>query len=473
MATFFTPTPKKSKSQGKNKAFELTIDAHDHAGNGLCLSSNPIAIVPDALIGERCLVRFSKQTKKANFAEISNVVEPSRLRTLPFCEYYEHCGGCSLQHTNAKHGLALKQKALKDYITKQLKLARTFSNSTAWEMPVLSKIDYNENPVDTRYRRRVRLALDARNKDNIKIGFRARRSDAIIDIPKCAIASSMINDCLPALRQALIRLPSIHRIGHIVITEGETALQVALFISRDLCKKSYAKLSALAQMLTIDIVVKSKGNDDICMHVNNVNGEISNKAQKRFPNSAVVIEDIPGVKLGIESAHFLQINKTVNQGLIKKVKTWLVPEKKHTLYDFYCGSGNFALCLAKYVGSVQGFEGVAAMVEAATLNASVMAVDNCHFSLMDLSASPDLRKLSFAENAIAILDPSREGALELCQFLASRGIEKIVYVSCNPNSFARDAQCLLPYYELSKIAALDMFPFTKHIEVMALFTLHK
>ncbi|MGK0371582.1 MAG: 23S rRNA (uracil1939-C5)-methyltransferase, partial [Glaciecola sp.] len=386
MATFFTPKSGKSKNQPQGKASQLTIDTHDHAGNGLCLSSKPITIVPDALVGEVCQVKFTKQSKKVSFAESIKIIEPSPLRTIPFCEYYAHCGGCSLQHTSAKHGLALKQNALKVFVDKQLTLPSMFASSEAWEKPVLSDIDYSDDPVYTQYRRRIRLAVDARNKQKVKIGFRAQRSQSIIDIPKCPVASSAINDVLPSLRQALTHLPSIHKVGHIVITEGEVALQVALFTTHSLCKKSVERLSELASLLTIDIVVKPKGLDAICLHANSHELENHTHRKSQFSKSALVIEDLPGIKLGIESSHFLQVNKAVNQGLIKKAKAWLNPKGTHTLYDFFCGSGNFALSFAKNLGAVKGFEGVKDMVEVAKINAGNIGADNCEFTTIDLSS---------------------------------------------------------------------------------------
>ncbi len=473
MATFFTPKSGKSKNQPQGKTSRLTINTHDHAGNGVWLTSKPIKIVYNALAGEVCQIRFTKQSKKVSFANTTKIIEPSPLRTSPFCEYYTHCGGCSLQHTSAKQGLALKQSALKVYVNKQLKLPATLVNRKAWQKPVLSDIDYSDDPVNTQYRRRIRLAVDARNKQKIKIGFRAQGSQSIIDIPRCAVASSAINDCLPSLRQALTHLPSIDRVGHIVITEGHVALQVALFTTQMLCKKSLQKLSELAGLLTIEVVVKPKGIDAICLASNDdkLHTAADNKSQSS--KSALIIEDMPDIKLAVESAHFLQVNKAVNQGLIKRAKAWLNPNESNTLYDFFCGSGNIGLSFAKEVGAVRGFEGVKGMIEVAKKNANSIGLHNCDFTSMDLASADDLKKLRFVDNAIAILDPSREGALELCQFLATQSIEKILYVSCNPNSFARDAAYLLPQYEMTEIAALDMFPFTKHLEVMALFTLQR
>jgi 23S rRNA (uracil1939-C5)-methyltransferase len=462
VAKFFVPKSNKSKARKQSTPITLQIDANDHAGNGLCLSSKPITVVQDALEGEVCELRFSKQTKKVNFADVVKVLEPSEFRVTPFCEYYQQCGGCSLQHVTAKHGLALKEKALQTFVRNKLNLPDQYEDATLWQKPVLSDIDYSEDPVNTSYRRRIRLAIDARNKQKVKIGFRSAHSKTIVDIAKCAIASSAINDCLPLLRKTIAYLPSVHKIGHIVVTEADNSLQIALFVSQALCKKSNEKLSIFASLATISIVVNVKSGETICLPQTDSDS-----------SDSVIIEDIPSVKLAIKSSHFLQVNKTVNQSMIKKAKAWLAPDESYTLYDFFCGSGNFALSFAKLVGSVNAYEGLSEMVESAKSNAKNMGVKNCHFESADLSSIEEVEGLSFQTKSMVILDPSREGALELCQFLANKGVEKILYVSCNPNSFVRDAKHFLPAYHLSKICALDMFPFTKHLEVMALFTLGK
>ena len=170
----------------------------------------------------------------------------------------------------------------------------------------------------------------------------------------------------------------------------------------------------------------------------------------------------------------MQVNKAVNQQMISSVKQWLSPTQSNVLLDFFCGSGNFALSLAEDVSLVKGFEGIHEMVQRANENATINRIDNTEFAIMDLSSIEHLGPLfeegnGLDEHTIAILDPSREGAAVLCQCLANSPIEKIVYVSCNANSFVRDAAFLLDSYRMEKIKALDMFPFTKHIELMALF----
>lgn len=462
MAQFFTP-----KRVQKEANQTLTIDKHDHAGNGLCLSTNPIVVVPNALQGETCKVKLTKQSKRVNFAQVIKVLEASPARTVPFCNYYGQCGGCSLQHTSAKNGLALKEQALQDFVAKNLSNSTNKIDARTWARSALSDITYesaNENGEDnTGYRRRIRLAVDARNKAAIKIGFRAANSQKIIDIQACPVAVDPINKYLPQLRSALKQLPSINKVGHVVVTQGEYQLQVAIFASQKLCEKSLHKLEQFAQNSKCLVVVRGKSMEPIIYQTSVPN----NSAGGQF--DSVLIEDKAEIKMSIKSTHFLQVNKAVNQQMITNVEEWLSPDTNITLYDFFCGSGNFALSLASKVLSVKGFEGVNEMVQVANQNAQNLGINNGEFTTMDLSSRDELKQLTFAEQAIVVLDPSREGAAVLCEFLATSNINKIVYVSCNPNSFVRDAAFLMPHYRIDKIRALDMFPYTKHLELMALF----
>lgn len=460
MATIFKPTRvQKERSQ------TLYIDKQDHSGNGLCLNTKPIVVVPNALQGETCEVKFTKQSKKVNFAQVTKVLEASAHRVSPFCQYYGQCGGCSLQHTSAKNGIVLKAQALQDFVNKNLNGVLNNLDANVWAAPVLSDIDYgsfgeNEHlgTNKTGYRRRIRLAVDARNKSSIKIGFRASNTQKIVDVETCSVAVGPINELLHHLRSTLKQLPSISKVGHIVLTQGSVQLQVAIFVTQKLCQKSLHKLEQLAHSIKCPIIIAGKSVEPVIFSL-------------YTPNSGdgVLIEDKPNIKLNIKSAHFLQVNKAVNQKLISKVHEWLAPNANNTLYDFFCGSGNFALSFADEVRSVKGFEGITEMVKVARENAHNMGINNCQFTTMDLSSQAELKQLTFDEHAIVVLDPSREGAAELCQFLATTNISKIVYVSCNPNSFVRDAAFLIPHYRLEKISALDMFPFTKHIELIAMF----
>lgn len=502
MARFFRPT--KAKPKPSNIAIRsVIIDKHDHHGKGLVLTSSPITIVAGALVGESVQIEEYQNTKKVSNAKVIAINTQSSQRVVPFCEYYNSCGGCSMQHTGASYGFYLKFKALDEYLVRYLKLPLL-----PWQSPVLANIYYEDanfddrlsqllqaainsnaeqtgnQPGETKYRRRVRLAMDARQKNNIKLGFRKRQSSDVINIEHCPIASLSINQFIEIIQSNFKDLEISRIIGHIILTEGSETTQAAFYMSKQPSIKAIDHILELVErenqsciiILKNKIVAFSersagKVRKSIVGHKLDVSQTEGNPLFDESAESinAITLQDALGLKTKIKSHHFLQVNKDVNRQMLSLAKNWLQPSKNNILYDFYCGSGNFALYLAPFVKHVYAFEGVLEMVLQAKENAASLSVNNCDFSCEDLSNQTSLHGLKLPDGAIVIIDPSRDGALELCRFLSTSNAEKVLYVSCNPNSFSRDVISLLPRFTLNKIVCLDMFPFTEHIEVVALF----
>lgn len=449
---------------GQNKEQTLHIDTIDHAGQALCLSTKPITIVEDALPGEECRIEIIQQHKKVQKARIVELVKASDKRRKPFCEFYERCGGCSLQHVSATDGFALKYSALKAYLHKMagivgLDAEQTNNVTNVWQAPI-ETFASNKNAtaaIQFAYRRRVKLAVDARNKQNVLIGFRSNHSQKIQNIPHCAIATEQVNMAIKFVHTHVSKQQWLTKVGHIVITEGANETQLALYISKPIAQKDCLDIKGKASRENIKLVFILK-NTQTQQHE-------SNKAYE----SSITINDIKNVKLHLASDHFLQVNQSVNATMLVTAKAWLQPSAQTALIDFYCGAGNFALAFAACVQKVYGFEVSEKMVAAAQFNAQQMSINNCQFTCADLSSAAQITKINVPEGAFVIMDPSREGALDICEYLIHNRAQKILYVSCNPNTFARDAKALQQVYNVTKIAALDMFPFTKHIELMALF----
>lgn len=492
MAQFFQPKRGKSnKAKGaknRSKAHSLgaepdsnkeniteiiRLDKLDHTGKGISFSTQPITIVDNALANETCEVKVHQASKKVRNARVVKVIEKSEYRSEPFCQYYEKCGGCTLQHVQAEYALNEKYEALQGYLIHQHQVA-----AENWLEPIRSNINYtsanatgNNDGVNeaTAYRRRIRLAIDARNKDKVKVGYRERKSQRVIDIQNCPIALAPIQSKLHAISTMLKSFPSVASVGHVVITTADTleythntfsedTVQVALFVTQTLSHKATLYLEAFVRehqnkKHPISVVVKSKEAASVLIN-----------AQSEF----LPILNQENILLQGAAHHFLQVNARVNDAMLRTAAEWLNPKPKQVLYDFFCGSGNFSLMLAPKVKSVYGFEGVNEMVELAQHNAAVNDISNCTFATCDLSDKQALANISMEKDSLVILDPSREGALELCIALANKAVSKILYVSCNPNSFARDLKHLQTHYKIDKITALDMFPFTSHLEVMAL-----
>lgn len=449
---------------------KVSVTTLDHTGKGICLSTQPITIVEGALPDESCEVHVTQANKKVRTASLHRVLEPSAHRTQAFCAYYEKCGGCSMQHSNAEFALTEKVNALKTYLGRQHNIV-----AHNWTEAIKSNIEYfdvSENAKHgqiTAYRRRIRLAIDARNPRAVKIGYRERGSQKVLNIANCPITIQAIDSKLPLINSMLQKLASITHIGHIVITSAaenksystastasenvEDSLQLALFVTKPLSEKSIQQLTEFSAQQHIQVVIKQKG---IAPH-------LINSVVETLP---MMISDT--ISQAVTADQFLQVNAGVNQKMLNTAVEWLSPNKDSTVYDFFCGSGNFSLKFASFVKQVFAYEGVPAMVSAANKNALDNKLHNCEFACCDLSDNKAISTLNISKGSIVILDPSREGANNLCKVLASKKVAKILYVSCNPNSFARDIRELQGSYEINQITALDMFPFTSHLEVMAL-----
>jgi len=454
---------------------EVVVTKLDHSGKGICLKTQPITVVEGALPTENCEVVITRENKKLRTASLSKVLTPHASRRQAFCEYYGKCGGCSMQHTSAEFAINEKYAALKTYLQRQHNVV-----ADEWATPLKSNITYNANSADdagaeqtdaeqTGYRRRIRLAVDARNLKNIKIGYRERGSQNVLNISHCPISIQSINMQLPAINALLQGLPSISHVGHVVITSTASAsgdgsqqarvnnkddtVQLALFAVKELSAKSIKLLQDFAIKQQIEIIVKHKSSPPIL-----INTDLETLSMDLGQN----------IKQAVAADQFLQVNAGVNQKMLDTALEWLSPSADSVLYDFFCGSGNFSLVFANQVKQVFGFEGVNAMVKAAKHNAATNNINNCEFATCDLSNEKAIANINIAKNSLVILDPSREGASELCMALAAKPVAKILYVSCNPNSFARDLAHLNQSFEVSKITVLDMFPFTSHLEVMAL-----
>ncbi|MFW8592525.1 23S rRNA (uracil(1939)-C(5))-methyltransferase RlmD [Glaciecola sp. 2405UD65-10] len=457
-------------SNTQNASEIISINKLDHTGKGISFSTQPITIVENALANETCEVKVYQASKKVRNARVLKVIEKNEYRQEPFCQYYEKCGGCTLQHVQAEYALSEKYAALQGYLSHQHQVV-----ADKWLAPIRSDINYTssntipgKNSVNeaTAYRRRIRLAVDARNKNKVKVGYRERKSQRVIDIQNCPIALAPIQSALLPINTMLKGFPSIASVGHIVITVADTlaythesfaedTIQLALFVTQTLSAKSimYLQEFVQSQALPISVVVKSKQAEPVLINALSESLPILNQQN-------TLLQGAPH--------HFLQVNARVNDAMLRTAADWLNPKPNQVLYDFFCGSGNFSLMLAPKVKSVLGFEGVNEMVELAQHNAAVNNIENCTFATCDLSDERALAQISMEKDSLVILDPSREGALELCIALANKAVSKILYVSCNPNSFARDLKHLQTHYKIDKITALDMFPFTSHLEVMAL-----
>lgn len=441
---------KKTLAQSARES-SVFVDVLDHHGNGIVLSSEPITVIEGALPKETVTVGISSVSKNVRRGKVIEVENSSEYRIKASCKVYQSCGGCNLQIVNAQRGLAYKRDALIRYFSTMLDV-----DEEAWQPSILSDIDYSDAQQNIGYRRKVRLAVDARDTEHIKIGYRQQQSNKVVDIATCPILHPILAQKVEILLPLLKSLGCIQKVGHFECTQTKDGVLLLINLAKAAAKESLGAFAALSETAKVRIVCRFNQQTlaDIGQH-----------------HASLVIEDVQDIRLEMAEQHFIQVNAAVNHKMIRQAIQWLAPDDTTIVRDFYCGLGNFSLPLAQKSRKVIGYEVSESMVAQAIHNAAINQVDNASFELMDLSDEHQVKHLQVQSSDMVLLDPSREGAQALCEVLVKLKPIRIVYVSCNPNTLARDLKILSARYKVKALSILDMFPFTQHLETMALLTL--
>ncbi|WP_371195452.1 23S rRNA (uracil(1939)-C(5))-methyltransferase RlmD [Glaciecola sp. SC05] len=444
---------KQSKKHQANHSIESSvyIDVLDQHGHGIALSTQPITIVEGALPKETVSVSISSASKSVRRGKVVKVHSASEHRIKARCPVYDSCGGCSLQNINAQMGLAFKRDALMRYFDTQLDI-----DKHAWKPSILSDIDYSNTQQNIGYRRKVRLAVDARNINHVKIGYRQHQSNKVVDINSCPILQPKLAQKLGQLFPKLKALACIQRVGHFECTQTFDGLVLLVNLSKPITAQDLSDFKALGEISNVRI---------LCRYKDNIVGSFSESS------ASLAIEDLPSLRLDIAEHHFIQVNAFVNRQMIVQALAWLAPNAQSVVRDFFCGIGNFSLPLAKQSAQVIGYEVSESMVAQAQHNARLNGIENTLFEAIDLSDQTQLLNLHINPSDLVLLDPSREGAQGLCELLIKQAPAKIVYVSCNPNTLARDLKILSTRYNVNAVNVIDMFPFTQHLETMTMLEL--
>lgn len=436
MARFYQP---KKKTSLNTKHTELTIEKLDHQGCGIAYQNKLPIFVEGVLPGEKALVQFTEQKSKFARAKKIKILQASSKRQEPFCPHYEQCGGCDLQHLS--HADQVEHK--------QTTLAQLMGKFAAVEVTLEPTI----SPCDKGYRRRARVSLwwDKKSQQ-LAFGFRQKQSKQIVDVTDCAVLEPQLNQLLKPLKQWLMSLSKPEALGHVELVLADQGPVVVLRHTKPLTEQEHSSLQAFAAQYQVTFYLMPESHQ-----LQRVVGTEPTYSELGYP-------------IAFEPTHFIQVNRTVNQQMVEQAMDWLAPEADDCVLDLFCGVGNFTIPLAKQVKSVVGIEGVDEMVEQARYNARQNNLTNVEFFQANLDEA--LAQTSWGKQKFAkvLLDPARAGAHTIVAQLANFGAQRIVYVSCNPATLARDSQVLLEQgYQLEKIGMLDMFPYTGHLESMALF----
>lgn len=428
------------------------IDGIDHEGRGVAHNFEKVLFVEGALPHEA--VTFSTYRKKSNFdqAQIKRILKVSPSRVQAGCPYFNLCGGCNLQHLEISAQVAIKQRILEDNLAHLAKVKAE---------RILTPI-YGPT---WGYRTRARLsARFVEKKQKMLVGFHEKKSSFVADMTSCAVLVPHVSALIVPLQHLLQTLSIYTRIPQVEVAVGDACTVLVLRILEPLSVEDESKLKAFADTYQIQWALQPKGPDSVYYFY----PEKKPALYYRLPEFDITMPFGP--------TEFTQVNHAVNRMMVKRAMNLLDPQPEERIADFFCGLGNFTLPIARLGAQVVGFEGSEALVKRAYENAAFnQLAERTHFYAYNLFTMKLEELKQHGRFDKILIDPPRDGAVELIKLFGELPEElmpkRIVYVSCNPATLARDAGILvhLQGYQLKAAGIMNMFPHTAHVESIAVF----
>lgn len=425
----------------------LRVDDVDAEGRGIARLDGKVVFIEGALVGETVRARFVRVRGRFDEAVVDAVVTASPHRVVPRCPYFERCGGCSQQHLSHTVQVEVKQRALLGALRSIAHLAPTRVLPPIVGDPWL-------------YRRKARLGVKyVPAKGGALVGFRERGGGRIAEIERCEILAEPMASLIRPLRELVNGLAARSRIPQVEIAVADNATALVFRNLDPLSEADEAALCAFAERHGVQAFQQPGGPDSVAA---------------LFPRSPSPLHyRLPGGngELCFEASDFVQVNSAVNESLVQQAVYLLALDGSESVLDLFCGLGNFTLPIARHARRVHGVEGSESLVRRARENAGRNGSSNASFDTADLFASESVARALHGGWDRLLLDPPRAGAIEVVEGLHAPFPSRLVYVSCNPATLARDAAILVSRHGYRLVAAgvADMFPHTSHVESMALF----
>lgn len=402
------------------------IEKLDHEGRGI-VRNGKIMFVANALPKEQVEIKITSEKKKFIEAESTKIENLSRDRCTPNCVYYFQCGGCNLLHMKYESTLKFKENKVKEvmnkFVGKSIKINDILYSKDCWN-----------------YRNKVTFHT------NKKIGYYKKHSNDIIEIEKCNIADAEINRILHCIQSSI----ELNSIDEIVIR-----------------KSKYTKDSM--------VILKINGKTDEQNIIQNLKDKTTsiilyqNKKYKTIYGTDFILEKMDDFVFRISEDSFFQINTETAILLYKKILEYITPQKEDNILDLYCGTGTIGIFLSKYCQSVTGIEINESAIQNAKENARLNHIKNISFLCKDSSKAVLGLKDIYSK---IVVDPPRAGLdKNTINYLKNANADRIVYVSCDPVTLARDLNELSGIYNIEEITPVDMFPYTHHVECVSLLCL--
>ena len=424
----------------------------DQEGRGVARVDGKAIFIEGALIGEH--VTYSTHRKKPNYelAHVESIRRASSSRVTPSCEYFGTCGGCSMQHLDAAAQVAVKQRALEDALWHigRVRAAQMLApiHGPAWG-----------------YRNRARLAVrDVAKKGEVLVGFHEKRSSFVADMRSCEVLPRRISDLLVPLRRLVEVLSVRTRLPQIELALGDRddapVDVLVLRLLEPLQPPDMEHVTRFADLHGVQFYAQPGGPET---------------AHPLYPAEDRLAYTLPefGLTLPFRPTEFTQVNAAVNRVMVRRAIALLDPRPGERVGDLFCGLGNFTLPIARRGAHAVGVEGSAGLIARARANAAatgLAAATEVHAA--DLFEVDARHFAEWGRLDKLLIDPPREGAIAVTKSLPIGQVRRIVYVSCNPATLARDAGVLVHThgYRIAAAGIVNMFPHTAHVESMAVFT---
>lgn len=434
---------------------KLHIDGISHEGAGVARHEGQVVFVDGALPGEDVVAEVTGEAKSFIRADAKEILTPSPDRAKPFCPHYGECGGCSLQHVSYEAGLSMKRQVVENALRRIGKL------DDAEVLPVIGMDD------PFRYRNKAEYRIEHSDAGTIA-GFRRRSSHSCVDLKECSVVDEKGFEVLSALRDELNQLEGLGAAGirHAVIRTGASGKMMLSLVSAAPPVPTHVKLAnALSEKFP-----------ELISIYHSLNTRDSGEAMGRRNTLLFGVPKIEclvgGFSHMLSPTSFLQVNRTQAEKLYVEAISLAGLEGTEAVLDIYCGIGTITLMLAKAASRVLGIEYNPEAIRDAEANAARNGIDNASFMVGKAEFLIGSNRAKGFKAKVAFLDPPRAGCEPaVLSGISAMGIEKIVYISCDPATLARDAGKLAQMgYGIRAVQPVDMFPFTSHIETVALMS---
>jgi 23S rRNA (uracil1939-C5)-methyltransferase len=425
------------------------IEKFSHDGRGIARLDGKTTFIQGALPGETVEFQYTQVKRDYDEGRVTSILSPSKLRAEPRCPHYEMCGGCSLQHLNTDAQIHVKQSLLLDSLQR---IGHTEPESL---LEPLTSSSWN-------YRNKARLSVRyVEKKQSALVGFREKNNPRYIaEISQCPVLNSKVDTQIIKLRALIDSFDSPEIIAQIEVAAGDEDVALIFRNLSALTPSDEEKLRRFGDESGFILFLQPGGNDSVTLFY----------PESRSPFLSYTL---PADKLIYQfyPTDFTQVNAELNRKMVARAMELMALNSDDVVLDLFCGLGNFSLSLALRCKKVIGVEGSDVMVERAANNALANNIQNVQFYCADLD-KPDAL-LGIAPQGITkiLVDPPRTGALEIVKQMDKLNPVRIVYVSCNPATLARDSDILVNQqgYRLKEAGVMDMFPHTAHVESIAVF----